>query len=52
MDPLMVQRSVGKQVDTLLVYFQPFGRAELLAQILLKFFVRVDDEFTHKEIIF
>ena len=41
-DPLVVERGVGKQIDTVLVDGEPIARTEFLAQMRGKFFVRVD----------
>lgn len=42
-NPLVIQGCVGKEVDTFLIYLEPFGGSEFLAKIAGKFVVRVDD---------
>jgi hypothetical protein len=41
--PLVVERGIGKAVDAVLVYLQPFGCAELLALVGGKLLIGVDD---------
>ena len=43
MYPLVVQRSVSKQVDTVLIYQQPVRGSQLFAQVGGKLVVRVND---------
>ena len=38
-NPLVVERGVGKGVDTVLIYLQPVGFTEFLTYVFLKFFV-------------
>ena len=42
-NPLVVERGVGKEVDSVLVYLQPLGGTKFLAQVGSKFIVAVDD---------
>ena len=41
-NPLVVERGVGKGVDAFLVYLKPVGDAKLLAYVLGKFLLRID----------
>ena len=47
MDPLMVERGIGKHIDALLRHFDPFGRADYFAFKGGELFVRIDNYFFH-----
>ena len=46
-NPLMVERGIGKMINSLLVYFKPFRYTKRLAFVGGKFLKRVDDKFLH-----
>ena len=41
--PLVVERGIGKLVDAVLVYLQPFRGSKFLTQVGCEFIVRIDD---------
>ena len=47
MYPLMIQRSISKQIDTFLRKFHIIGNTNLLTYQLFKILIRVDNYFFH-----
>jgi hypothetical protein len=43
MNPLVVEGSVGEEVDALLVYLQPLGDSKFFSQVCGKLVVAVND---------